>query len=50
MAYQYGLPQLFITERFTSEQDVFESTGTLPFRVLVWDSPKGIDYFFNSVE
>ena len=50
MAYQYGLPQLFITESSVSSQDVFESGGILPFRVLVWDSSKGIDYFFNSIE
>jgi len=50
MAFQYGLPQLFITESSDASQDVFESGGIIPFRVLVWDSSKGIDYFFKSVE
>lgn len=50
MAYQYGLPQLFITESLDTNQDVFESGGIIPFRVLVWDSSKGIDYFFSSIE
>ena len=50
MAFQRGLPQLFITESTESGQDVFESGGITPFRVLVWDSSKGIDFFFNSVE
>lgn len=50
MAFQYGLPQLFITEAILSGQDVYESGGILPYRVLVWDSSKGIDYFFESVE
>jgi len=50
MAFQYGLPQLFITESTESSQDVFESGGIIPFRVLVWDPSKGIDYFFKSVE
>jgi len=50
MAYQYGLPQLFITESTASNQDVYESGGILPFRVLVWDSSNGINYFFNSIE
>lgn len=50
MAYQYGLPQLFITESSVANQDVFESGGIIPFRVLVWDPSQGIDYFFNSVE
>ena len=53
MAYQYGLPQLFITEITVSNQDVYESGGILPYRVLVWDSTQGlesIDIFFNSIE
>lgn len=50
MAFQYGLPQLFITEALVSGQDVYEAGGILPYRVLVWDSSKGIDYFFASVE
>ncbi|MFL0269344.1 hypothetical protein [Candidatus Clostridium radicumherbarum] len=50
MAYQYGLPQLFITESSVSNQDVYEVGSILPFRALVWDSSKGIDYFFNSIE
>lgn len=50
MAYQYGLPQLFITEAIVSEQDVNQQGGIFPFRVLIWDSSKGIDYFFASVE
>ena len=50
MAYQYGLPQLFITESSVSNQDVYESGGIIPFRVLVWDSSKSIDSFFSSIE
>lgn len=53
MAYQYGLPQLFITESTVSSQDVYESGGILPYRVLVWDSSKGIisiNTFFKSIE
>ncbi|MDF2804440.1 MAG: hypothetical protein K0S61_4345 [Anaerocolumna sp.] len=50
MAYQFGLPQLFITEALVSEQDVNQQGGIFPFRVLIWDSSKGIDYFFESVE
>lgn len=50
MAYQYGLPQLFITENSVSNQDVYESGGIIPFRVLVWDSSKSIDSFFSSIE
>ncbi|QAA34781.1 hypothetical protein [Clostridium manihotivorum] len=50
MAFQYGLPQLFITEALVANQDVYEAGGITPFRVLVWDSSQGIDYFFMSVE
>lgn len=50
MAYQRGLPELFITEAIVSEQDVNQQGGIFPFRVLIWDSSKGIDYFFESVE
>ena len=50
MAYQYGLPELFITESNLSDQDVSEQGGIYPFRVLIWDSSKGIIYFFSSVE
>lgn len=50
MAYQRGLPQLFITEAIVSEQDVNQQGGIFPFRVLIWDSSKGIDYFIDSVE
>jgi len=50
MAYQFGLPQLFITEAAVSEQDVNQQGGIFPFRVLIWDSSKGINYFFESVE
>lgn len=50
MAYQKGLPELFITEADVSEQDVNQQGGIFPFRVLIWDSSKGIDYFFESVE
>ncbi|MGG7175954.1 hypothetical protein ACQPU1_00070 [Clostridium paraputrificum] len=50
MAFQYGLPQLFITEVTVSGQDVYEAGGIVPYRVLVWDSSKPIDYFFSSVE
>lgn len=50
MAFQRGLPQLFITEAIVSEQDVNQQGGIFPFRVLIWDSSKGIDYFFDSVE
>jgi hypothetical protein len=50
MAFQRGLPQLFITESTEASQDVFEAGGITPFRVLVWDSSKGIDFFFSSVE
>lgn len=50
MAYQRGLPELFITEADVSEQDVNQQGGIFPFRVLIWDSSKGIDYFFVSVE
>jgi hypothetical protein len=50
MAYQRGLPELFITEASVSEQDVNQQGGIFPFRVLIWDSSKGIDYFFESVE
>ena len=50
MGYQYGLPQLFITESIVMDQDVFGSGGISPFRVLVWDSSLGIDYFFRSIE
>ncbi|MFT4143327.1 MAG: hypothetical protein QM644_02640 [Mobilitalea sp.] len=50
MAYQFGLPQLFITEASVSDQDVNQQGGIFPFRVLIWDSSKGIDYFFESVE
>ncbi|WP_238882739.1 hypothetical protein [Clostridium sp. YIM B02551] len=50
MAFQRGLPQLFITESTEASQDVFETGGVAPFRVLIWDSSKGIDFFFSSVE
>ncbi len=50
MAFQFGLPQLFITEAIASEQDVNQQGGIFPFRVLIWDSSKGIDSFFESVE
>lgn len=50
MAFQRGLPELFITEATVSEQDVNQQGGIFPFRVLIWDSSKGIDYFFESVE
>ena len=50
MAYQRGLPELFITEAIVAEQDVNQQGGIFPFRVLIWDSSKGIDYFFESVE
>ena len=50
MAFQYGLPQLFITESTASGQDVYEAGGIVPYRVLVWDSSRPIDYFFASVE
>ncbi len=50
MAYQRGLPELFITEATVSDQDVNQQGGIFPFRVLIWDSSKGIDYFFDSVE
>lgn len=50
MAFQYGLPQLFITEAIVSGQDVYESGGIIPFRTMVWDSSQGVDYFFKSTE
>ena len=51
MAYQRGLPELFITEALVSDQGWRISRGGIfPFRVLIWDSSKGVDYFFESVE
>ena len=50
MAYQYGLPELFITEATIADQDINQQGGIFPFRVLIWDSSKGIDYFFESIE
>lgn len=50
MAYQRGLPELFITESTVINQDINEQGGIFPFRVLIWDSSQGIDSFFSSVE
>ncbi|MDP4182466.1 MAG: hypothetical protein Q8942_15420 [Bacillota bacterium] len=50
MAYQRGLPELFITESTVANQDINEQGGIFPFRVLIWDSSLGIESFFISVE
>ena len=50
MAYQYGLPQLFIVESLVSSTGVFELGGISSYRVLIWDSSESMDSFFNGVE
>lgn len=50
MAYQRGLPQIFITESTVANQDINEQGGIFPFRVMIWDPTMGIESFFSSVE